>query len=83
MRIAFSLLVTSLTFGSLVFSCQAGVNGLSNVLASKSDLPQTIMAKRKPSPGKPKDSAPHRGSGRDDRSRPNFIENSPVTSLTM
>jgi hypothetical protein len=82
MRIAFSLLVTSLTFGSFIFSCQAEANGLGNLLLSKSDFPQTIMAKRKPGPNQPKDPAPHRGSGRDGDRR-NVIEYPPVTLSMM
>ncbi|MEH2195578.1 MAG: hypothetical protein V7K98_23465 [Nostoc sp.] len=61
MRVAISLLISSLVFGPLAFNCQAMVNNLSTGLPSTSTSEQWVSAASEQA----SDDAPrHRGSGR-------------------
>jgi hypothetical protein len=64
MRVATSLLVSSLMFGSLAFNYQAMVNHFSYQMLATSS-PENLLAMRpKPKPNQPEKPVPHRGSGR-------------------
>ncbi|MBD2446528.1 hypothetical protein H6G76_05005 [Nostoc sp. FACHB-152] len=67
MRVTFSLLVSSLVFGSLAFDCQEKLNR-SHTLSSATAPQQLLSAKPKPKPkpNVPDNPTPHRGSGRRD-----------------
>jgi hypothetical protein len=67
MRATFSLLVSSLVFGSLAFNCQENFNySHSPLSAIGSPLLLSAKPKPKPKPNEPEDPNPHRGSGRRD-----------------
>lgn len=59
MRVAFSLFVSSLVFGSLAFDRQAMV-----ISSSGSHQLLSLQPKSKPRSNKPEDATPQRGSGR-------------------
>lgn len=67
MRVTFSLVVSSLVFGSLAFNCQEVLNR-SHTLTSVTGAPQLFSSKPKPKPkpNEPEKPTPHRGSGRRD-----------------
>lgn len=67
MRVTFSLLVSSLVFGSLAFNCQEKFNRSHPLLAATgSQLLFSAKPKPKPKPNEPENPTPHRGSGRRD-----------------
>lgn len=63
MRATISLLVTSLTFGTLTLGCQTA-NGLTFLLEAESQIIQASRVPKRGKPQGPKKPAPHRGSGR-------------------
>ncbi|MBD2439407.1 heterocyst-inhibiting protein PatX [Nostoc sp. FACHB-110] len=65
MRVTFSLLVSSLVFGSLALNCQEKFNH-SHTLSSTTETKMLFSAKPKPKPNEPENPTPHRGSGRRD-----------------
>jgi hypothetical protein len=67
MRVTFSLLVSSLVFGSLAFDFQEKLNR-SHTVPSTTGSQQLFSAKPKPKPkpNVPENPTPHRGSGRRD-----------------
>lgn len=65
MRVTFSLLVSSLVFGSLALNCQGKFNH-SHTLRSTTETKMLFSAKPKPKPNEPENPTPHRGSGRRD-----------------
>jgi hypothetical protein len=64
MRVAISLLVSSLVFGSLAFNDQTMANQLSYQTLTDSGSEQLLSVRPKPKPNQPEKPAPHRGSGR-------------------
>lgn len=64
MRVAISLLVSSLMFGSLAFNYQAMVNHLSYQMLATPNSESLLALRPKPKPNRPEKPAPHRGSGR-------------------
>lgn len=64
MRVAISLLVSSLVFGSLAFNQQTMANQLSYQTLTASGSEQLLSVRPKPKPNQPEKPAPHRGSGR-------------------
>jgi len=67
MRVTFSLLVSSLVFGSLAFTCHEKLNSSHTLLSTTgAQLLFSAKPKPKPKPNDPDDPTPHRGSGRRD-----------------
>ncbi|MBW4644491.1 MAG: hypothetical protein KME23_16140 [Goleter apudmare HA4340-LM2] len=64
MRVAISLLASSLVFGSLAFDYQAMVNHLSSQMLANSGSEHLLSARPKPKSNQPERPVPHRGSGR-------------------
>jgi hypothetical protein len=64
MRVATSIIVSSLLFGSLAINCEAVQTQISRQITAKIDSPQLLAQQTKPSPNQPQNPNRHRGSGR-------------------
>ncbi|MBD2357704.1 hypothetical protein H6G41_24350 [Tolypothrix sp. FACHB-123] len=64
MRALVSLLASSLVTATLIFSYQAMVNLMSDMLMVSATTPTLLSARPKTKPNQPEKPAPHRGSGR-------------------
>lgn len=65
MRVTFSLLVSSLMFGSLAIHCSEKFNH-SHIILGNTGVQMLFSSKPKPKPNEPENPTPHRGSGRKD-----------------
>jgi hypothetical protein len=64
MRVATSIIVSSLLFGSLAINSQTVHTRISGLMMAKIDSPQLLAEQTKPSPNQPQNPNRHRGSGR-------------------